>query len=55
MRVQKRPNELPAHVFEAKFEMRVLVDGMVAAVESTRANIQALLIGNFVGPISLEA
>ena len=49
MRVEKRPDELAADVFEAEFEMSVLVDGMVAAVEGGGANVQALLIGDFFG------
>ena len=31
MRVQERPDELPADVFEPEFEMRVLVDGVMPA------------------------
>ena len=49
MRVQKRPDELPAHVFEAKFEMRVLVDGVMPAVKRGRADGHALLVGDFLG------
>ena len=49
MRVQKGPYKLPADIFQAKFKMRMLVDGVVSAVKSTRANIQALLIGDFFG------
>ena len=46
--MQKRPDELAADVFEAKFEMSVLVDGVVAAIEGSGADIQALLVGDFV-------
>src|SRR5437868_3574892 len=49
MRVKERPDELAADVFEAKFEMRVLVDGVVAAVKRGGADIEALLVGDFFG------
>ena len=49
MRVQERPDELAADVFEAELKMRVLVDGVVAGVESRRADGGALLLGDFVG------
>jgi len=49
MRVEKRPNELAADVFEAKFKMSVLVDGVMAAVEGGDADVEALLIGDFFG------
>src|SRR6266852_5011639 len=49
MRVQERPDELAADVFEAEFEMGVLVDGVMAAVESGGADIEALLVGDFFG------
>jgi len=49
MSVQERPDELAADVFEAEFEMGVLVNGVMAAVESGGADVQALLVGDFVG------
>ena len=49
MRVQKRPDELPADVFEAEFKMRVLKDGVVPAEKRGRADLQALLVGDFFG------
>ena len=42
MRVQERPDELPAHVLQAELEVRVLVDGVVAALEGQRADGLAL-------------
>src|SRR5579859_997936 len=33
VRVEKRPDELTADIFEAEFEMGVLVDGVVAAIK----------------------
>src|SRR5712692_7468783 len=33
VRVQERPNKLPANVLEAKLKVRVLINGVVAAVE----------------------
>ena len=47
MRVEEGPDELAADVFEAKFEMGVLVDGVMAAVEGGCANVEALLVGDF--------
>ncbi len=47
MRVKEGPDELAADVFEAKFEMGVLVDGVMAAVEGGCANVEALLVGDF--------
>jgi hypothetical protein len=38
---------LAADVFEPEFEMGVLVDGVMAAVEGGGANVEALLVGNF--------
>ena len=49
MSVKKRPNELAANVLDSKFEMRVLINGVMAAIESGRADVQALLIRDFVG------
>ncbi len=50
MRVQERPDKLPADVFQAKFKVRVLVDGVVAAVKRGRPDLQALLVGDFFRP-----
>src|SRR5258708_32596431 len=49
MRVEERPDELAADVFEAKFEMGVLIHGVMAAIESCGADIEALLVGDFLG------
>ena len=49
MRVQERPDELAADVFQAKFKVRVLVDGVVAGVKRGCADLQALLVGDFLG------
>ena len=50
MGVQKGPDKLSAHIFESKFEMGVLVDGVMAAVKRACADIEALLVGNFFRP-----
>ena len=42
VRVQERPHELPAHVLEAELEVRVLPDGVVAALEGERPDRLAL-------------
>ncbi len=49
MRVQKRPDELPAHILEPEFEVRVLVDGVMPAEIRSRADRHALLLGDFLG------
>src|SRR6202142_2376228 len=49
MRVKKRPHELAADVFEAKFKMRVLEDRVMPAVESGGADGQPLLVCDFLG------
>ena len=49
MSVKKGPNELAANVLDSKLEMRVLIYGVMPAIESGRANVQALLIRDFVG------
>ena len=49
VRVEERPDELAADVFEAEFEMGVLEDGVMAAVESGGADVEALLVGDFFG------
>jgi len=50
MRVQERPNELPADVFKPKLEMRVLINGVMAAVEGRRADVHALLVADLFRP-----
>lgn len=47
--VEEGPYELAADIFEAEFEMGVLVDGVMAAVESGGADVEALLFGDFFG------
>jgi hypothetical protein len=49
MGVEEGPDELAADVFEAEFEMGVLVDGVMAAVERGGADVEALLVGDFFG------
>ena len=49
MSVEEGPDELAADVFEAEFEMGVLVDGVVAAIEGGGADVEALLVGDFFG------
>src|SRR5262249_6063604 len=49
MRVQKRPDELAADVFQAELEVRVLIDGVMAAVKRGGADVQPLLVGDFLG------
>ncbi len=49
MRVEEGPDKLAADVFQAEFEMGVLVDGMMAAVEGGGANVDALLVRDFLG------
>ena len=49
VRVEEGPDELAADVFEAEFEMGVLVDGVMAAVEGGGADVQALFVGDFFG------
>ena len=49
MGVEKGPDKLAADIFESKFEMSVLVNGVVAAVEGACADVEALLVGNFFG------
>ena len=51
MRVQERPDKLAADIFEAEFEMRVLIDGVMATEVSGGADGDALLVGDFLGPI----
>src|SRR5712692_6324285 len=47
MGVEEGPDELAGDVFEAEFEMGVLVNGVMAAVERGGADVEALLIGDF--------
>ncbi len=49
VRVKEGPDELAADVFKAEFEMSVLVDGVVAAVEGCGADVEALLVRDFFG------
>ena len=49
MGMKKRPDELAADVFEAKFKSGVLKDGVVAAVEGGGTDVEALLVGDFFG------
>ena len=49
MGVKEGPDELAANVFEAEFEMSMLVDGVVAAVKGGGADVEALLVGDFLG------
>ena len=39
VRVEERPDELPADIFQAKFKMRVLVDRVVAGLKRGRADL----------------
>lgn len=47
--VEEGPHEMAADIFEAEFEMGVLVDSVMAAVESGGADVEALLVGDFFG------
>ena len=49
MGVEEGPDELAADIFEAEFEMGMLVDGVMAAVERGGADVEALLFGDFFG------
>ena len=49
MGVQERPDELAADVFEAKLEVRVLIDGVVTGVKRGGADRGALLFGDLLG------
>ena len=46
--MQERPHELPADIFQAKLEVGVLVDRMVAAVKRCCADIDPLLVSDFI-------
>src|SRR5271170_3719086 len=47
MRVQEGPHKLPADIFQAKFEMRMLINGVMPAKVGRRADHHPLLIGDF--------
>ena len=47
MGVKERPDELPADIFETEFEMRMLIDSVVAAEKSGGADVETLLVGDF--------
>src|SRR5208337_5530779 len=47
--VEEGPDELTADVFQAELEVSVLVDGVVAAIESGCANVEPLLVGDLLG------
>jgi len=49
MSVEEGPDKLAADIFEAEFEMGVLVDGVMAAVERGGADVETLLVGDFFG------
>jgi hypothetical protein len=49
MGVKEGPDKLAANVFEAEFKMGVLIDGVMAAVERGGADVEALLVGDFLG------
>jgi hypothetical protein len=47
MRMKEGPDKLAADIFQAEFEMRMLVDGVVSAEEGTSADVETLLVGDF--------
>ncbi len=47
VRVKERPDELAADIFEAEFEVRVLIHGVMATEVSGGADGDALLVGDF--------
>jgi len=47
MRMEEGPDELAADIFEAEFEMGMLVDSVMAAVEGGGTDVEALLVGDF--------
>ena len=49
MGVKKRPDELAANVLDSEFEVRMLIHGVMPAIESGCADVEALLVGDFVG------
>ena len=49
MGVEEGPDELTADVFKAELEVSVLVNGVVAAIKSGCADVEALLVGDLFG------
>src|SRR5436305_648266 len=49
MRVKERPDELAGDILQAEFEMGVLKNGVMAAVEGSGANVESLLVCDFFG------
>ena len=49
MGVEEGPDELAGDIFQAEFEMGVLENGVMAAVEGGSADVEALLVGDFFG------
>jgi len=47
VRMEKRPDELAANVLHSEFEVRVLIDGVMAAEKSSRPDIEALFVVDF--------
>ena len=47
MSVKEGPDELTTDVFEAEFEVRMLIDSVVAAEKSGGADVETLLVGDF--------
>ena len=47
MAMEKVPDEVPGDILQAKFKVGVLENGVMPAIERGRADIQALLVGNF--------
>src|SRR5208283_194865 len=48
MSMKKGPDELAANVLDAKLEVRVLIYRVMPAIESGCADVEALLVGDFV-------
>src|SRR5205814_5996704 len=46
VRVKKGPDKLPGDVLQAKFKIRVLINGVMAGVERQRTDRVALLVGD---------
>ena len=49
MSVKKGPNKLAANILDPKLEVSVLIYGVMPAIESGGADVEALLVGDFVG------
>ena len=47
--MEERPDKLPADILQAKLEVRVLVDRVVAAVKGGGADVEPLLVGDLFG------